>query len=84
MSAELDGLCPKAYVVPEYWQVRPDTVHPVGSEKNWAFTTCVIPGQQIPVDEPDEHMHIELLNPKWKSQRDALEARKIQPFGAAT
>lgn len=30
------------------------------------------------MDELDEHMRIELLDPKWKSQRDALEARKVQ------
>ena len=42
------------------------------------MTTCTICGQQIPVDELQEHMRIELLDPKWKSQRDALEARKAQ------
>ncbi|KAI9064210.1 hypothetical protein FKP32DRAFT_1591634 [Trametes sanguinea] len=42
------------------------------------LTTCTICGQQIPVDELQEHMRIELLDPKWKSQRDALEARKAQ------
>jgi splicing factor 3A subunit 1 len=30
------------------------------------------------VDELQEHMRIELLDPRWKSQRDALEARKAQ------
>jgi len=42
------------------------------------MTTCTICGQQIPVDEVDEHMRIELLDPKWKEQRDNLEARKAQ------
>lgn len=42
------------------------------------LTTCSICGQQIPVDELQEHMRIELLDPKWKEQRDALEARKAQ------
>ena len=42
------------------------------------MTTCTICGQQIPVDELQEHMRIELLDPRWKSQRDALEARKAQ------
>lgn len=50
----------------------------VGAKKASALTTCAICGQQIPVDELDEHMRIELLDPKWKSQRDALEARKVQ------
>lgn len=40
--------------------------------------TCAICNQQIPVDELEEHMRIELLDPKWKSQRDALETRRAQ------
>ena len=43
-----------------------------------AMTTCTICGQQIAVDELQEHMRIELLDPKWKEQRDNLEARKAQ------
>jgi splicing factor 3A subunit 1 len=42
------------------------------------MTTCTICGQQIAVDELDEHMRIELLDPKWKSQRDIVEGRKAQ------
>ena len=42
------------------------------------MTTCAVCGQQVPVDELQEHMRIELLDPKWKSQRDALEARRAQ------
>lgn len=30
------------------------------------------------MDELQEHMRIELLDPKWKEKRDALEARKAQ------
>ncbi|KAI0781153.1 Pre-mRNA splicing factor PRP21 like protein-domain-containing protein [Trametes elegans] len=59
-------------------KIRTDYVpklHKKGIEK---LTTCTICGQQIPVDELQEHMRIELLDPKWKSQRDALEARKAQ------
>ena len=43
-----------------------------------ALATCTICGQQIPVNELQEHMRIELLDPRWKSQRDVLEARKAQ------
>lgn len=43
-----------------------------------SMTTCSICGQQIAVDELQEHMRIELLDPKWKEQRDNLEARKAQ------
>jgi splicing factor 3A subunit 1 len=51
----------------------------VGANKGKAtLTTCAICNQQIPVDELQEHMRIELLDPRWKSQRDALEARKAQ------
>ena len=42
------------------------------------MTTCSVCGQQVPVDELQEHMRIELLDPRWKSQRDVLEARKAQ------
>jgi splicing factor 3A subunit 1 len=50
----------------------------VGQKGNKALTTCTICGQQIPIDEIDEHMRIELLDPKWKTQRDAIEARRAQ------
>ena len=43
-----------------------------------AMTTCQICGQQVPTDEIQEHMRIELLDPKWKLHRDMLEARKAQ------
>ena len=43
-----------------------------------AMTTCSICGQQVPVNELQEHRRIELLDPRWKSQRDTLEARKAQ------
>ncbi|KIJ69484.1 hypothetical protein HYDPIDRAFT_24321 [Hydnomerulius pinastri MD-312] len=59
-------------------KIKSDYVPKLGSKKNSALTTCAICGQQIPVDELDEHMRIELLDPKWKSQRDVLEARKVQ------
>ena len=50
----------------------------MGSKSKVALATCSICGQQIPVNELQEHMRIELLDPRWKSQRDALEARKAQ------
>lgn len=42
------------------------------------MTTCQVCQQQIPIDELEEHMRIELLDPKWKEHRDNLEARKAQ------
>ncbi|KAH9934890.1 Pre-mRNA splicing factor PRP21 like protein-domain-containing protein [Fomitopsis serialis] len=59
-------------------KIRTDYVPKVGKKSSERMTTCTICGQQIPVDELQEHMRIELLDPKWKSQRDALEARKAQ------
>ncbi|EGN96000.1 hypothetical protein SERLA73DRAFT_93926 [Serpula lacrymans var. lacrymans S7.3] len=59
-------------------KIRTDYVPKLGAKKNATFTTCTICGQQIAVDELDEHMRIELLDPRWKSQRDVLEARKAQ------
>ncbi|KAH9001730.1 Pre-mRNA splicing factor PRP21 like protein-domain-containing protein [Lactarius akahatsu] len=55
-----------------------DHISPVGSKSKVALATCSICGQQIPVNELQEHMRIELLDPRWKSQRDVLEARKAQ------
>ncbi|KAF9066881.1 Pre-mRNA splicing factor PRP21 like protein-domain-containing protein [Rhodocollybia butyracea] len=60
-------------------KIRTDYVPKLGSKNaRTAMTTCSICGQQIPVDELQEHMRIELLDPRWKEQRDALEARKAQ------
>lgn len=42
------------------------------------MTTCTICGQQVPEEELAEHRRIELLDPKWKTQRDNLELRRAQ------
>ncbi|TFK55258.1 hypothetical protein OE88DRAFT_1622827 [Heliocybe sulcata] len=60
-------------------KIRTDYVPKVGGKgKQQTTTTCSICGQQIPVDELQEHMRIELLDPRWKEQRNVLEARKAQ------
>ncbi|THH14717.1 hypothetical protein EW146_g5648 [Bondarzewia mesenterica] len=60
-------------------KIRTDYVPKIGPTKSKvAMTTCNICGQQVPVNELQEHMRIELLDPRWKSQRDALEHRKAQ------
>ncbi|KIJ44155.1 hypothetical protein M422DRAFT_228832 [Sphaerobolus stellatus SS14] len=60
-------------------KIRHDYAPKLGAKSSKvAMTTCSVCGQQIPVDELQEHMRIELLDPRWKSQRDALEARKAQ------
>ncbi|KAI9269557.1 Pre-mRNA splicing factor PRP21 like protein-domain-containing protein [Helicostylum pulchrum] len=37
---------------------------------------CPRCGEAIPVSELDEHMRIELLDPKWKDQKMAMEAKQ--------
>ncbi|RDB24300.1 Splicing factor 3A subunit 1 [Hypsizygus marmoreus] len=60
-------------------KIRTDYVPKLGAKHaKTAMTTCTVCGQQIPVDELQEHMRIELLDPRWKEQRDVLEARKAQ------
>ncbi|TFY66721.1 hypothetical protein EVG20_g4358, partial [Dentipellis fragilis] len=59
-------------------KIRTDYVPKIGTKSKIAMTTCTICGQQVPVNELQEHMRIELLDPRWKSQRDVLEARKAQ------
>ncbi|KAG9043150.1 SF3a splicing factor complex subunit [Tulasnella sp. UAMH 9824] len=53
----------------------PKTLAAKKAEKTMT-TICQICGQSIPVDQLEEHTRIELLDPRWKSQRDALEARR--------
>ncbi|TRM61735.1 Pre-mRNA splicing factor PRP21 like protein-domain-containing protein [Schizophyllum amplum] len=56
-------------------KIRTDYVPKFGSKSKQQLTTCSVCGQQIPIDELGEHMRIELLDPKWKEQRDMNEAR---------
>ncbi|KDN51781.1 hypothetical protein RSAG8_00329, partial [Rhizoctonia solani AG-8 WAC10335] len=55
----------------------PKTLAAKASSKQ-AMTTCTICGQQVPESELAEHRRIELLDPKWKTQRDTLEMRRAQ------
>ena len=41
-----------------------------------ATALCPRCGEAIPVAELDEHMRIELLDPKWKDQKLAMEAKQ--------
>ncbi|KAI5123285.1 hypothetical protein M0805_009306 [Coniferiporia weirii] len=60
-------------------KIRTDYVPKLGAKgAKVTMTTCSVCGQQVPVDELQEHMRIELLDPRWKSQRDALESRRAQ------
>ncbi|ORY03634.1 hypothetical protein K493DRAFT_254090 [Basidiobolus meristosporus CBS 931.73] len=46
---------------------------PSSSEPTQICPRC---NQAIPVSEMDEHVRIELLDPKWKEQKEAAEAKK--------
>ncbi|KAL4251665.1 Splicing factor 3A subunit 1 [Abortiporus biennis] len=59
-------------------KIRTDYVPKLSKKGSEQMTTCTICGQQVPVDGLQEHMRIELLDPKWKEQRDSREARKAQ------
>ncbi|KAG0188443.1 hypothetical protein DFQ28_004823 [Apophysomyces sp. BC1034] len=45
------------------------------SKTNEPTQICPRCGEAIPVSEMDEHMRIELLDPKWKEQKLAMEAK---------
>ncbi|KAG0199322.1 hypothetical protein BGX28_007373 [Mortierella sp. GBA30] len=40
-----------------------------------ATQTCPRCGEQIPVSQMDEHVRVELLDPRWKEQREQAEAK---------
>ena len=45
--------------------------------RNVVTQICPNCGERIPVDELDEHMRIELLDPKWKEQKAMAEKRQM-------
>ncbi|KAI9012536.1 Pre-mRNA splicing factor PRP21 like protein-domain-containing protein [Phycomyces nitens] len=45
------------------------------SRGNEATQLCPRCGEAIPISEMDEHVRIELLDPKWKEQKLAMEAK---------
>jgi len=44
--------------------------------RNVVTQVCPNCGEAIPVNELDEHMRIELLDPKWKAQKALAEKRQ--------
>lgn len=46
------------------------------TKSNVPTEICPRCGEAIPVDEMAEHMRIELLDPKWKEQKMAMEAKQ--------
>jgi splicing factor 3A subunit 1 len=45
--------------------------------RNVVTQICPNCGEKIPVDELDEHIRIELLDPKWKEQKAVAEKRQM-------
>lgn len=59
-----------------FLQIRKDYVPKAQRGKKVVMTTCTICGQQIPEAEMAEHVRIELLDPRWKEQRMAADAKR--------
>lgn len=55
---------------------KPKVLGAVPQKVNEPTQICPRCGEAIPVSEMDEHMRIELLDPKWKEQKLAAEAKK--------
>jgi len=47
------------------------------SQRNVVTQICPNCGERIPVNELEEHMRIELLDPKWKEQKAIAEKRQM-------
>ena len=63
---------------PQSMRIRSDYVPRAQSrrQQNAALTAlCPNCHQQIPVAELDQHMRIEMLDPRWKEQREKAESR---------
>ena len=61
---------------PNQMRIRTDYVPRAAAKKgNVLMAICPNCRQQIPANEMDEHLRIELLDPRWKEQRDKQDAR---------
>ncbi|KAF2653568.1 hypothetical protein K491DRAFT_661764 [Lophiostoma macrostomum CBS 122681] len=61
---------------PNQMRIRTDYVPRAAAKKgNVPMVICPNCSQQIPANEIDEHIRIELLDPRWKEDRDKAEAR---------
>ncbi|KAG1502675.1 hypothetical protein G6F46_010350 [Rhizopus delemar] len=54
---------------------KPKLMGATANKATVPMQTCPRCGETIPVSEMDEHMRIELLDPKWKEQKMAMEAK---------
>ncbi|KAF2752317.1 hypothetical protein M011DRAFT_463785 [Sporormia fimetaria CBS 119925] len=61
---------------PGSMRIRNDYVPRAAAKKGGVqMVLCKNCGQQIPANEYDEHVRIELLDPRWKEQREKADAR---------
>jgi splicing factor 3A subunit 1 len=58
-------------------KIRPAGYVPRHAARNVVTQICPNCGEPIPVNELDEHMRIELLDPKWKEQKAVAEKRQL-------
>lgn len=56
-------------------KIRKDYTPKAAKKGNEQTQICPRCGQAVPVSEMDEHMRIELLDPKWKQQKELVEAK---------
>ena len=58
--------------------LQPELSFPIVAkrEKKVATTMCTVCGQQIPQDEINEHIRIELLDPRWKEKQAQTERNR--------
>ncbi|KAK9894582.1 hypothetical protein P389DRAFT_197871 [Cystobasidium minutum MCA 4210] len=66
----------RAAAVPANVKIRKDYVPKAQRPKKVATSTCRICGQQIPENEMEEHVRIELLDPRWKERQMAADAKR--------
>lgn len=48
----------------------------VADPRSEEYQISPITGQPVPASEMDEHVRLQLLHPKWKEQRDAMNAKQ--------
>jgi splicing factor 3A subunit 1 len=61
---------------PGAMRIREDYVPRAAAKKaNVSMQVCPNCGQQIPADEIADHVRIELLDPRWKEQKEKADAR---------
>lgn len=79
---EVTRLIRSAVLIPgeEVLEVRAhaddDDLGAASRQKQQVFQKCIVCGDEIAIDDLAEHMRIELLDPRWKEQKQALLDRQ--------